>query len=69
MNGDIVDTPPSSRDRLLTISDLAVFLRVPRKTIYQWRYRGQGPRALTPGERLVRYRMKDVLEWLEKRRP
>jgi excisionase family DNA binding protein len=54
------------RERLLTVEDLAAFLQVPTKTIYQWRHRHQGPRALKAGA-LVRYTMKDVLEWLEER--
>ena len=51
-------------DALMTIDQLADFLSVARKTIYQWRYRGEGP----PGFRLaggqVRYRQDDVIEWL-----
>ena len=53
-------------DRLLTVDDLSAFLQVPACTIYQWRYRRKGPRAVKAGT-LVRYRMKDVLEWLEER--
>jgi excisionase family DNA binding protein len=53
-------------ERLLTVEDLAAFLQVPTRTIYQWRHRNQGPRALKAGT-LVRYTMKDVLDWLEER--
>ena len=53
-------------ERLLTVEDLATFLQVPTRTIYQWRHRNQGPRALKAGT-LVRYSMKDVLKWLEEK--
>jgi hypothetical protein len=58
--------PSRPGDRLLTADDLAAFLRVPTRTIYQWRYRKQGPRALKAGT-LLRYSMKDVLTWLEEK--
>jgi excisionase family DNA binding protein len=64
--GSAMGVPPLSGDRLLTVEDLAAFLRVPTQTIYQWRYRNQGPRALKAGT-LLRYNIKDVLEWLEER--
>ncbi|MDP8960894.1 MAG: site-specific integrase, partial [Actinomycetota bacterium] len=30
-------------DRLLTVAELAEYLGVARHTVYQWRYRGEGP--------------------------
>jgi excisionase family DNA binding protein len=51
-------------DRLLTIDELAYFLGVPVKTIYQWRYKGTGPTGLRVG-RHVRYRQIDVDRWLD----
>ena len=38
-------------DRLLTVEDLADYLGVPVTTLYQWRYRSEGP----PGFRVGRY--------------
>ncbi|MGO9032637.1 helix-turn-helix domain-containing protein [Mycobacterium sp.] len=40
---------------LLDINDVAAILRLPVKTLYEWRYTGQGPRSAKIG-RHVRYR-------------
>jgi excisionase family DNA binding protein len=32
-----------SKDRLLTVQELAAYLAVPVATVYQWRWRGEGP--------------------------
>ncbi len=49
---------------LWAIEDVSDYLRVPVKTLYQWRGRNYGP----PGKRVgrhIRYRPEDVLSWLE----
>ena len=51
-------------DGLLTIDDVAAFLRVEKGTLYQWRSRRKGPRAFKVGRHL-RYDMADVRAWLE----
>ena len=51
-------------DRLLTVEELSEYLRVPVKTIYAWRYRGEGPRGAAVG-RYVRFRLSDVEAWIE----
>ena len=51
--------------RLLTVQDLAEYLGVPATTLYQWRYRREGPRGLRVG-RHIRYRLADVTEWIER---
>nr|WP_020670711.1 helix-turn-helix domain-containing protein [Amycolatopsis nigrescens] len=48
--------------RHLTISDLAERLGVPRRTVYQWNSRGDGPKYLKVGKH-VRYRLADVEKW------
>ncbi len=50
--------------RLLTVQQLADLLQVPPKTIYAWRYKGVGPRAVPVG-RYLRFRVEDVTAWLE----
>jgi excisionase family DNA binding protein len=52
--------------QLLTPSELAEYLRVPLRTLYQWRYERRGPRAIRVGRHL-RYRWRDVERWLEER--
>lgn len=51
-------------DRLMTLAEVADYLRVPRDTIYYWRKRGRGPRGFRTG-RHVRFRRSDVDAWLE----
>jgi excisionase family DNA binding protein len=57
---------PVDVERLLRPEDLAEYLGIPIGTLYQWRYRGEGPRGFRVG-RHVRYRMADVQTWLEAR--
>ncbi|MCJ7781227.1 MAG: helix-turn-helix domain-containing protein [Acidimicrobiia bacterium] len=52
------------RDRLLTVQDLAEYLGVLATTLYQWRYRREGPRGFRVG-RHIRYQWTDVAEWIE----
>lgn len=49
---------------LWAIEDVADYLKVPVKTLYEWRTRDYGP----PGKRVgrhIRYRPEDVLSWFE----
>jgi excisionase family DNA binding protein len=50
--------------RLLSTDEVARLLVVPVTTLYTWRYKGTGPRAFKVGKHL-RYRLGDVLSWLE----
>ncbi len=50
-------------ERLLTIEDLVAILQLPsKKTIYTWRAKGEGPRALRVGKHL-RFHPDDVRAW------
>jgi excisionase family DNA binding protein len=51
-------------DALLTVSEAAAFLKVPAATLYSWRQRGIGPRAIRVGKYL-RYRRAAILDWLD----
>lgn len=50
-------------ERLLTVAELAQYLGVPVGTLYQWRYRREGPPGFRVG-RHVRYRRNDVEMWV-----
>jgi excisionase family DNA binding protein len=54
------------QNRLVTVADLADYLGVPPATLYQWRYRGEGPPGFRVGRHL-RYRWSDVHQWIESR--
>jgi excisionase family DNA binding protein len=51
-------------ERLMTPNELADFLGIPVGTIYQWRVRGLGPRAVRVG-RHIRFRRPDVEQWVD----
>ena len=51
-------------DPLLTIEEVSVWLGIPRGTLYQWRTRKQGPRAIKVGGAL-RYRRAEVESYLD----
>ena len=53
----------TDNDRLLSAEDLAAFLDVPIKTLYMWRFRGEGPVGFRVG-RHIRYRWSDVEQWI-----
>jgi excisionase family DNA binding protein len=49
---------------LANVDQVAEFLGVPVQTLYQWRYKGTGPRASKVGVH-IRYRWSDVERWLD----
>lgn len=53
--------------RLLSTEEVARILVVPINTLYCWRYKGMGPNAHRVGKHL-RYRLSDVMAWLEDQR-
>lgn len=46
------------------VQDVADYLGVPVKTLYQWRQHGYGPKGRRVG-RYVRYDPRDVVAWFE----
>ena len=61
------EDPAADRDeRLLSVVEVASYLGVPVKTLYQWRHKGVGPVGLRVGRHL-RYRAADVSEWIDRR--
>lgn len=55
---------PWGTDRLLTPEDVAHHLGIKIQTLYAWRMRSRGPRAIRVGKYL-RYRLSDVSAWEE----
>jgi predicted DNA-binding transcriptional regulator AlpA len=50
--------------RMWTVQDVARFLGVPAKTLYDWRTKGYGPKGIRVG-RYIRYRHEDVYAWVD----
>lgn len=55
--------PSRKAERLLSVQELAMYLEVPVKTIYAWRYHRTGPRGFHVGKHL-RFRWSDVEAWV-----
>lgn len=53
----------SARPRLATTQEVATYLGVPVRTIWEWNYKGTGPRCTRVGKYL-RFRWEDVDAWL-----
>lgn len=65
---DLLEKPdPHPDDRLLNTQELAEWLRCSPQLLAIARHRGYGPRFVRPTARTVRYRMRDVREWLAER--
>ncbi|MDR6862835.1 excisionase family DNA binding protein [Phycicoccus sp. 3266] len=47
-----------------TVKDVAAYLSVPVQTIYDWRWKHEGPPAYRIGRHL-RFRESDVFAWLD----
>lgn len=50
----------------MTPEELSIYIGIPVATLYQWRYRGEGPPAAKVGRHL-RYQRRDVDDWLTSR--
>lgn len=57
-------TPQSRPERLWGAEDVAAFLCVPVRTIYQWRHTKYGPRGRRVG-RWLRYDPAEVRAWFD----
>jgi excisionase family DNA binding protein len=66
-------TSPTARtgvvglEPMLTIDELAEYLALPVRTLYDWRLSGRGPCAVHVGRQL-RYLVSDVESWLSQQR-
>lgn len=53
-----------SPEPLLSAEDVAAFLSIPVRTLYQWRHKGTGPKGIRVGRHL-RYRQQELEAWLD----
>lgn len=61
-----VPNPRSEASSLWSVTEAAAYLRVPPKTLYEWRYKGDGPPSHRIG-RYVRYIPGEVRSWVASR--
>ncbi|WP_319826478.1 helix-turn-helix transcriptional regulator [Thalassovita sp.] len=54
-------------DRLMDERETASILCYSVRALQNWRHRGGGPKFVKVSARSVRYRRRDVLEWVEQR--
>lgn len=50
-------------EKLWSVDDLAEYCGVTKRTVYDWNYKGTGPRSIPVGNH-VRYRPSDVVKWI-----
>jgi excisionase family DNA binding protein len=53
--------------QLLSVQQVSELLQVPVGTLYQWRFRREGPPSIRVG-RFLRFDPEDVRRWLEERK-
>lgn len=58
---------PSPSEALLDERRAAAYLSVSPRTLRNWRTRGGGPKFVKVSARCIRYRVKDLAEWTERR--
>lgn len=61
-------TPPAAKaaaGNLLNDVEVAALLGASLQTVRNWRWRGEGPRFVKLGGRMVRYRPEDVQAFIE----
>ena len=57
----------SNPEALIGEDAAARFLAVSPRTLRNWRTRGNGPKFVKVSARCIRYRVKDLTDWTEKR--
>lgn len=60
-----MDTTTRQLPTLLTARQAAEYLGIRVQTLYDWRYKGTGPRSIKAGGS-IRYSALDLLEWIER---
>lgn len=57
----VMDLDP---DELYVERQAAQFLKVSEKTLQYWRFTGSGPKFVRISKRCVRYRRRDLIDWI-----
>lgn len=57
-----------TNSQLLKEQGAASFLGVQVRTLQSWRYLGKGPPFLRISKKAVRYKIEDLVSWIEKHR-
>ena len=68
MESEVTATPPAAKAAagfLLSDVEVAALLGASLQTVRNWRWRGEGPRWVTLGKRMVRYKPADVQAFIE----
>ncbi|MFT6558341.1 helix-turn-helix transcriptional regulator [Sneathiella sp.] len=56
-----------SQDRLMTEKEAAAFMGYTMRALQNWRLRGGGPNYVKVSSRSIRYRFRDINDWIEAR--
>jgi predicted DNA-binding transcriptional regulator AlpA len=59
-------TPSAALATMLTSREVARILNVAPSTLCRWRATGKGPRVYWLGTASPRYRVDDIIEWLQR---
>lgn len=64
---EILQTPAYDLDRLMDERAAADVLCYSVRALQNWRHRGGGPKFIKVSARSIRYRRRDLLEWIKLR--
>ena len=64
---DQLERDPDYVDRLITEIEAADFLGYSIRALQNWRVRGGGPRFVKVSSRSIRYRRRELNEWIERK--
>ncbi len=62
---DALDRDPDYLDKWIKEHEAAEFVGFSVRALQNWRVRGGGPRFAKTSSRSVRYRRRDLIEWME----
>jgi predicted DNA-binding transcriptional regulator AlpA len=64
---NVLTTADNNLDQLMDEREAASILCYSVRALQNWRHRGGGPKYVKVSARSVRYRRRDLLEWVESR--